>query len=155
MGDKEIKRRPPWLSGKNLPATARDTGNADLIPGSGRCPGGGNSNILQYSCLRNPTDRGAWEATFHGVKSELDTTWWLNNKIFSNQDKLLSCTIFLISKFTHKSTVNKMSKTFPGFSFSQAPSWLGLALTATTPTKRKYNFTLFNYSFISSVFLEN
>ena len=117
--------------------------------------GKGNDNILQYSCLRNPTDRGAWEATFHGVKSELDTTWWLNNKIFSNQDKLLSCTIFLISKFTHKSTVNKMSKTFPGFSFSQAPSWLGLALTATTPTKRKYNFTLFNYSFISSVFLEN
>ena len=43
---------------------ARDAG---LIPGSGRSPGGGNGNPLQYSCLKNPMDRGAWRATAHGV----------------------------------------------------------------------------------------
>ena len=37
------------------------------IPGSGRSPGGGNGNPLQYSCLENPMDRGAWQATVHGV----------------------------------------------------------------------------------------
>ena len=49
---------------KNLPASAGDTG---LIPGSGRSPGRGNGNLLQYSCLGNPMDRGAWRATVHGV----------------------------------------------------------------------------------------
>ena len=43
---------------------ARDMG---LIPGSGRSPGGGNGNPLQYSCLENPTDRGAWQVTVHAV----------------------------------------------------------------------------------------
>ena len=42
-----------------------------LIPGLGRTPGGGNGNLFQYSCLKNPTDRGAWWATIHGItKSE-------------------------------------------------------------------------------------
>ena len=49
---------------KNVPANAGDAG---LIPGSGRSPGGGNGNPLQYSCLENPMDRGAWGATVHGV----------------------------------------------------------------------------------------
>jgi len=44
-----------------------------LIPGSGRSPGEGNGNVLQYSCLGNPTDREAWRATVHGVAKELDT----------------------------------------------------------------------------------
>ena len=44
---------------KNLPANARDTGDLGLIPGSGRSPGGGKGNPLQYSCLGNPMDRGA------------------------------------------------------------------------------------------------
>ena len=48
----------------NLPANAGDIG---CIPGSGRSPGGGNCNPLQYSCLRNPMDRGAWWDTVHGV----------------------------------------------------------------------------------------
>ena len=56
---------------KNLPANAGDRG---LIPGSGRSPGGGNGNPLQYSCLENSMDRGAWWATVHGVAKELDTT---------------------------------------------------------------------------------
>ena len=49
---------------KNLPAAA---GDEDLTPGSGRSPGEGNGNPLQYSCLGNPMDRGAWWATVHGV----------------------------------------------------------------------------------------
>ena len=52
---------------KNPPASAGDTGS---IPGSGRSrkiPGGGNGTPLQYSCLKNPMDRGAWRATIHGV----------------------------------------------------------------------------------------
>ena len=50
----------------------------DLIPGSGRSPGGGHGNLLQYSCLGNPMDRGAWWATAHGVgKSQ---TWLSDSK---------------------------------------------------------------------------
>ena len=53
---------------KNPPANAGgDTGDMGLIPGSGRSPGGGNSNPVQYSCLENPMDRGAWWAAVHGV----------------------------------------------------------------------------------------
>ena len=56
---------------KNPPA---NTGYVGSIPGSGRSPGEGNSNPLQYSCLGNPTDRGAWQATVYGVSKDLDTT---------------------------------------------------------------------------------
>ena len=48
---------------KHLPATQGD----GSIPESGRSPGEGNGNLLQYSCLENPMDRGAWQATVHGV----------------------------------------------------------------------------------------
>jgi len=58
---------------KNLPATAGDTEDVVLIPGSGRSPEEGNGNPLQYSCLGNPTDRGVWWATVHGV-AESDMT---------------------------------------------------------------------------------
>ena len=53
-----------WPSGKEPTCQAGDTG---LIPGLGRSPGGGHGNPLQYSCLENPMDRGAWWATVHGV----------------------------------------------------------------------------------------
>ena len=56
---------------KNPPANAKDAGSD---PGSGRCPGEGNGNPLQGSCLEKPTDRGAWWATVHGVaESRLNT----------------------------------------------------------------------------------
>ena len=55
---------------ENLPANAGDLG---LIPGSGRCSGEGHGNPLQYSCLENPVDRGAWQATVPGV-AESDMT---------------------------------------------------------------------------------
>ena len=52
---------------KNPSADAGDTGEAGFIPGLGSSPGGGNGNSLQYSCLENPMDRGAWQAAFHGI----------------------------------------------------------------------------------------
>ena len=61
---------------KNLPASAGDTSS---IPGLGRSPGQGNGNLLQYSCMGNPIDRGAWRATVHGITKESDTTNGLNN----------------------------------------------------------------------------
>ena len=51
--------------------SACDTGDVGLIPGWGRSPGEGNGNPLQYSCLENPVDRGAWWATVHGVAKSL------------------------------------------------------------------------------------
>ena len=56
---------------KNPPANAGDVG---LIPVSGRSPGGGNGNLLQYSCLGNPMDRRAWRTMVHGVAEVSDTT---------------------------------------------------------------------------------
>ena len=52
---------------KNLPSNAGDTRDKGLIPGLRRSPGVGNGNPLQYSCLENPMDAGAWWATVHGV----------------------------------------------------------------------------------------
>ena len=55
----------PWrLYGKGSASNAGDRGS---IPGAGRSPGEGNGNPLQYSCLGNPMDRGAWRATVHGI----------------------------------------------------------------------------------------
>ena len=52
---------------KNPPANAGDTRDTGLILESGRSPGGGNGNPLQYSCLENPMDRGAWQDTVHRI----------------------------------------------------------------------------------------
>ena len=53
--------------GSDGKASAYSAGDLALIPGSGRSPGGGNGNPLQYSCLENPMDGGDWLATVHGV----------------------------------------------------------------------------------------
>ena len=60
---------------KNLPAREEDVA---LIPGLGRSPGEGNGNLLQYSCLGNPMDRGVWWATVHRV-AESDKTYELHS----------------------------------------------------------------------------
>ena len=52
---------------KNPPANTGDVRDASSIPGSGRSPGEGNGNPLQYSCLENPMDKDAWQATVHRV----------------------------------------------------------------------------------------
>ena len=74
-GQKELvsgKKVTGWTSQgvlmvKNPPTKAGDLTDIDSIPGSGRSPGGGHSNPLQYSSLENPMDRGAWQATVHRV----------------------------------------------------------------------------------------
>ena len=58
---------PGGIVVKNPPDNAGDARDADLIPGSGRSPGEGNGNLLQYSCLENSMDRGAWQAIVCGV----------------------------------------------------------------------------------------
>ena len=66
-----------FLSGsvvKNLPANAGDTGDVGSMSGPGRFPGEGNGNSLQYSCLGNTVNGGAWTATVQGVTKESDTT---------------------------------------------------------------------------------
>ena len=60
---------PRWLSGKESACNAEDMSS---IPEWGRSPGEGNGNQLQYSCLGNPMDRGAWQTTIHGVTKESD-----------------------------------------------------------------------------------
>ena len=67
-----------WLSGKESACNAVDT---SLIPSSGRPTGEGNGNLLQYFCLKNSMDRGAWQATVHGVAKKLDMTKQLNDNI--------------------------------------------------------------------------
>ena len=63
-----------------------NAGDASLISGSGRFPGEENGNPLQYSCQENPMDRGAWQATVHGVAKELDMTERLT--LFTESDFL-------------------------------------------------------------------
>ena len=62
---------PGGSEGKESASNAGDLGS---IPGLGRSPGGGHGNPLQYSCLENPMDRGAWQATVHKGHKQLDTT---------------------------------------------------------------------------------
>ena len=62
------------LGVKNPPVSAGDARDVGLILGLGRSPGVGNGSPLQYSCLENSTDRGAWRAVVHGVRKALDTT---------------------------------------------------------------------------------
>ena len=64
---------PKWLSGKEFACNEGGAGDVGLIPGLGRFLGVGNSNPLQYSCLENPMDKGAWRAIVHGV-TESDPT---------------------------------------------------------------------------------
>ena len=56
---------------KNPPANAGDKGDSGSIPGSGKSPGGGHGNPLQYSCLENPMDRGALWTTVEGSQSQI------------------------------------------------------------------------------------
>ena len=68
ISDEELKGNYAFPGGsvvKNLPANA---GDPSMIPGSGRSPGEENGKPLQYSCLGNPMDRGAWRATVHGIE---------------------------------------------------------------------------------------
>ena len=71
VGDSQVV-----LAIRNSPANARDVRDAGSIPGSGRFPGGGDGNPLQYSCLENPMDRRAWRATVHKVTESQTRLKW-------------------------------------------------------------------------------
>ena len=85
-------------AGKNPPAVQE---TQFLIPGLGRSPGGGNGNTLQYSCLENPMDRGAWWATVHGVpKSQIQLKWHsVHTTYLQSTWAFHSLYIFLVSDF--------------------------------------------------------
>ena len=77
-------------SGSEGKASACDVEDPGSIPGSGRAPGEGNGNPLQYSCLENPMDRGAWWAIVHGVaKSQT----WLSDYTYLG-DEVLKASVF-------------------------------------------------------------
>ena len=63
---------------KNPPANAGDVRDTGSFPGLGRSPGGGHGSPLQYSCLENPMDRGAWQATVHSVSKSQTRLKWLS-----------------------------------------------------------------------------
>ena len=81
--------------------SACNTGDLDLVPGSGRSPGEENGNPLQYSCLENPMDRGAWRVTVHGV-TESDMT-----------EQLSTHTITYMGKESEKNNVYTQRNRFP------------------------------------------
>ena len=66
------------LVAKNPPASAGDVRDMGSIPGSGRSPEGGYGNLVQYSCLENPMDRGAWWAAVHRIASSWTLLKWLS-----------------------------------------------------------------------------
>ena len=65
--NKDLEEIKGFPGGSEVKASACNVGDLGSIPGLGRSPGEGNCNPLQYSCLENPMDRGAWWATVHGV----------------------------------------------------------------------------------------
>ena len=81
---------PWWLSGKESACSA---GNAEVmgsIPGLGRSPGGGNDNQLQYPCLGNPTDRGAWWATVTGLQRVRHDWAWMPTWLLGSEQLWLT-----------------------------------------------------------------
>ena len=84
--------------GSEVKASACNAGDLDSIPRSGRSPGEGNGNSLQYSCLENPMDRGAWWATVHGVAKR-----WTRLSDFTNAP----CTVTSLTRFV-SARVNKL-----------------------------------------------
>ena len=72
---------PWWFSSKE---SACNAGASSSIPGSGRSAGEGKGSPLQYSCLGNPMDRGAWQDTVYGVAKESDLTYQLNDDSIMN-----------------------------------------------------------------------
>ena len=68
---------------KNLPADAGDPKDAGSVPGLGKSPGEGHGHPLQYSCLENPMDREAWQATVHRVsESDMTEVTWHTHSVY-------------------------------------------------------------------------
>ena len=87
MGNsKLLKNNKDYPVGSDGKESACNAGDLGLIPGLGRSPGGANGHLLQYSCLENPMDGAAWQATVHGVAK----SWtWLISFTFTKLTKLM------------------------------------------------------------------
>ena len=88
-----------------------------MIPGLGRSPGEGDGNSLQYSCLENPMDRGAWWATVHAVTKELDMTEYIKkqrhyfaNKVMSSQGCLVKAMVFPVVMYGYETWAVKKAE---------------------------------------------
>ena len=97
---------------KNPPANARDVG---LIPGSRRSPGEGNGNLLQYSCLGNPADRGTWSPTVHGVAKS-----WTRLSNFTSLSHYM-----LTTELDFRMNLRTFSDFSPYFGQKLREEWLG------------------------------
>ena len=111
---------------KNPCASAGDIRDLGSVPGSGRSPGRGHGNPLQYSCLENPMDRGAWQATVHGVtKSRTQLKWLIMHEC------LFSALLWHIRKWGLKWSGFKGSKLKKNkkrlTAVSSSPSCLGIS----------------------------
>ena len=103
-----------------------------MIPGSGISPGEGNGNPLQYSCLENPTDGGAWQATVHGV-TESDTTEPLH---FLS----IACTVFLLCSFLMPGCTPSCFLNWLPLQFCQSLPWLSHKTGSTSAVKIEISF---------------
>ena len=115
---------------KNRTINAGEGRDMGFIPGSGRSPGGGDGNPLQYPCLGNPMDRGAWRATVYRIAKsqtrlkQLSTpSWLMNNKtkgrghnsvFLSSQDSVLPSSLFHVTSVTgHQCSFQMLLHTAP------------------------------------------
>ena len=101
MYKRDKQQLPRWLSVKEPTYNSGDTGST---PGSGRSPGEGNGNPLQYSCLGNPLDRGAWWAVVHGVAM---SGTWLTQRLNNNIPEKTPQNLCLLPSFKIKWINNK------------------------------------------------
>ena len=130
-----LKVFPGGLDGKE---SACNAAGAGLILGSGRSPGEGNGNLLQYSCLENSIDRGAWQATVHGT-AELDMTEWLTHThtyFLNSTDKAASTSPCVCAEQTCCSaacTPLRPSWYYTGPGVSLAPLWVKQAIQLGIP----------------------
>ena len=87
----DIRGLSGWLSGKESACQRSRSGDAASVPGSGRSPGVGNSNPLQFSCLEHSMDRGAWRATVHGVAKSQTQLSMPERMISASFEKTAAC----------------------------------------------------------------
>ena len=90
---------PWWLSGKEPTYKAGVAGDTGSIPGLGRCHGGGHGNPLQYFCLENLMDRGAWWATVHRVSNSRTQLKWVSTHACEALEESLGVTLKLQYEF--------------------------------------------------------
>ena len=94
---------------KNVPANAGDIRDTGLIPGSGRCPTEGNGNPLQYFCLENSMDRGAWQAT---VPASSKKSPDLSKAMGMMESQMLLLTLLTVKMENGLSTQNRQNRTY-------------------------------------------